>query len=214
MNMIQIRTLPFNSFQVNTCIIWDESLECVIIDPSFYSTEEQELFEKFIRENKLKPVRQLNTHCHVDHLPGVAYLKRKYDLAFSAHRLESKLVENAPLMGRLFGFELEPLDGIEQFVEDDELIHFGASELKALHVPGHSEGSLAYYSGSAEFVVTGDALFNRSIGRTDLPGGDYDTLIHSIKSRLFTLPEVTIVYPGHGPASSIGDELRENPFFS
>jgi len=211
--MINIKALVFNPLQVNTYIIWDNSRECVIIDPSFCTEAEQNVFLEFIQSKDLNPAVQLNTHCHVDHLPGVNFIKKKFGLPFSAHTDELHIVANASLMGKLFGFDLEPLEGIDRLINDNELIKFGTSELKALHVPGHSMGSLAFYSEQSKFVVTGDALFNGSIGRTDLPGGDYDTLIHSIKSRLFSLPGETLVYPGHGPHSSIQRELTANPFF-
>ncbi len=211
--MIQFKGIAFNSFQVNTYFVWDESGECLIIDPAFSTEEEQVIAIEFISQNKLKPVAQINTHCHVDHVAGVNFIREKYSLPFSAHREESRLADNAPVMGRIFGFRISPLNGIDRFIEEHEQIRFGSSALEALHVPGHSPGSLAYYCADGGFVLTGDALFQGSIGRTDLPGGDYETLISSIREKLFTLPGNTVVCPGHGAFSSIADELASNPFF-
>ncbi|MFZ5940056.1 MAG: MBL fold metallo-hydrolase [Bacteroidota bacterium] len=210
--MEQVKTLVFNPFQVNTYIIYDENGKCVIIDPAFSSASEEETFETFLSRNRLSPVAQLNTHCHVDHLPGVTYLREQHHLPFHAHPGELDNIRNAPLMGQLFGFTNATPDRIDRPLHDGELISFGSIELQVLHVPGHSEGSLAFYSAAGGFVITGDALFQGSIGRTDLPGGDYDTLIASIRTRLLTLPAATRVYPGHGPYSSIGQENSTNPF--
>ncbi len=212
--MIQYKALPFNSFQVNTYIIWDDTFECAVIDPAFNSSEEREYFDKFIKDHNLKPVRQMNTHCHADHLPGVTYMKTKYQLPFSAHRDEARQIKNAPVMGRMFGFDLKDLTPVGQYIDDNEIISFGNSTLKAILVPGHSEGSLAYYSAEGHMVMTGDALFRDSIGRTDFPGGDHDTLIRSIREKLFSLPPDTVVCPGHGPFSTIGEEIGNNPYFN
>jgi glyoxylase-like metal-dependent hydrolase (beta-lactamase superfamily II) len=137
-----------------------------------------------------------------------------YGLPLRAHEDESRLLKNAPMMGEVFGLRLEPLDGIGEHVRVNDLIPFGNHSLRALHVPGHSPGSLAFYSEEGGFVITGDALFQGSIGRTDLPGGDYDILIDSIRSQLLTLAPQTVVYPGHGPASTIGEESTGNPFLT
>jgi hydroxyacylglutathione hydrolase len=212
--MIRIESLPFNAFQVNCYAVWDETGECLVIDPCFYSREEENVFENFLSENRLKITGQINTHCHVDHVLGVSYLKARYGLPFRAHRDESMLVPNVPLMGDMFGFSVDPLAGIDTFIEDREKIRTGNHELEAILVPGHSPGSLAFYSPEGGFVVTGDALFAGSIGRTDLPGGDYDTLIRTIRERLMVLPAETIVYPGHGPSSSIARETVHNPFLN
>ena len=212
--MVQIESFIFNSFQVNTFLIWDESGNCLVIDPAFYSEEEKGLFDDYIIQKGLKLEGQLNTHCHVDHVLGVQHIQSKYQCPFRAHQDDAKLVKNAPIMGEIFGLKVEPLSGIDQTIEDHEIIHFGNHMLESIHVPGHSPGSLAYYSKEGGFVITGDALFQGSIGRTDLPGGDYDTLIHSIKSRLLILPQETVVYAGHGSSSTIGFECSENPFLT
>ena len=212
--MIQIDTLVFNSFQVNTYLVWDETGNCLVVDPAFYSREERAFFENHISEKGLKLTGQINTHCHVDHILGVQHIQEHYGSPFRAHGEEANLVKNAPLSGDIFGLSVEPFTGIDQTIDDKETIHVGNQILHSIHVPGHSPGSLAYYSKEGGFVITGDALFQGSIGRTDLPGGDYDQLIQSIRTRLLVLPPETVVYAGHGPPSTIGYEISENPFLT
>ena len=212
--MIQLETLIFNSFQVNTFLIWDEPGNCLVVDPAFYSEDEKRVFDDLISEKGLKLTGQINTHCHVDHVLGVHHIQSHYDCPFRAHQKETKVLKNAPLMGNIFGLDVNPISGIAETIEDNEFIYIGDQSLQAIHVPGHSPGSLAFYSREGGFVITGDALFQGSIGRTDLPGGDYDQLIQSIRSRLLVLPAETVVYPGHGPSSTIGYECTENPFLA
>jgi len=213
-DMIRIEPLVFNPFQVNTYLVIDEEGSCLVVDPAFYSPEEETAFDKHISEAELTLVGQINTHCHVDHVLGVRYLQQKYQLPLRAHKNEAGLLNNAPLMGEVYGMKVEAIPKIDEEVSDGDLIPFNGKTLLAILVPGHSPGSLSFYSQEGGFVITGDALFQGSIGRTDLPGGDYDTLIHSIRARLLTLPPKTIVYPGHGEPSSIGDEARGNPFLT
>jgi len=212
--MIGIETLVFNSFQVNTYLVWDEDGSCLVVDPAFYSDEERVSFDNLVAEMELKITGQMNTHCHVDHVLGVQYIKATYGCPFRAHESESGLVKNAPVMGDVFGLIVEPLESIDQTIEDNEIIQLGSHTLQSIYVPGHSPGSLAFYSKDGGFVITGDALFQGSIGRTDLPGGDYDQLINSIRSRLLVLPPETVVYAGHGSPSTIGQELTGNPFLA
>lgn len=212
--MIQIEKHVFNSFQVNTYLIRDENGNCLIIDPAFYSPEETRNFDAYVTEQGLKISGQINTHGHVDHVLGVMHVKSTYGCAFRAHPKEAGLVSNAPLMGDMYGLSVEPIPGIDEPIEDHETITLGDHTLEAILVPGHSPGSLAFYSKEGGFVITGDALFQQSIGRTDLPGGDYDTLINSIRTRLLILPPETAVYPGHGDPSTIGEEATGNPFLS
>ena len=184
------------------------------MDPAFYSPEEEATFDKHISKQGLRLAGQVNTHCHVDHILGVQYLQQKYQLPLRAHENESGLLNNAPLMGEVYGLKVEPIPRIDELVGDKDLIPLGKISLHAILVPGHSPGSLSFYSPEGAFVITGDALFQGSIGRTDLPGGDYDTLIHAIRTRLLTLPPETIVYPGHGDPSSIKNEAMGNPFLT
>jgi hydroxyacylglutathione hydrolase len=212
--MVQIESLVYNDFQVNTYLVWDETGESVVIDPAFQPGEESDSFDRILIQRGLILAGQINTHCHVDHLLGVRHVREKYGFPLRAHEEESKLLRTAPVMGEVFGLKLEPLDGIDATIFPGDSIPFGNHLLLALHVPGHSPGSLAFYSEKGGFVVTGDALFAGSIGRTDLPGGNYDQLILSIRTQLMSLPPETVVYPGHGPSSTIGEEKAGNPFLS
>ena len=212
--MITVESLVFNSFQVNTYLVRDEEGNCLVVDPAFYSPEEESIFDRYIRDHGLKVTGQINTHCHVDHILGVKHLQLNYKLPLRAHKNESGLLNNAPLMGEIYGLKVEAINGIDEEVSDNELITLNEVSLHAILVPGHSPGSLSFYSPEGRFVITGDALFQGSIGRTDLPGGDYDTLIHAIRTRLLILPPDTIVYPGHGDPSSIGNEATGNPFLT
>lgn len=211
--MIQLKKMVFNSFQVNTYIIYDETGECIIVDPANYEPDEDQALSAFISEHNLVPVLNINTHCHIDHILGINHVKQAFNVPFHAHESEEKLLNSAPLMGKVFGFNMDRLPAIDHFIGHREVIVFGNSELHAIHVPGHSAGSLAFHAPVGEFAITGDALFAGSIGRTDLPGGDYDTLIASISSNLFSLPPGTTIWPGHGESSTIGDEIANNPFF-
>ena len=212
--MVHIETLTFNSFQVNTYLVWDDTGNCLVVDPAFHSGEERHAFDRNLSSKGLLLKGQANTHCHVDHLLGVKHIQDQYGLKFRAHGEEAGQLQRAPLMGEVFGLQLDPIGAIEETIGDGELVAIGDHLLKALHVPGHSPGSLAFYSEEGGFVITGDALFQSSIGRTDLPGGDFDQLIQSIRSRLLSLPPETVVYPGHGPASTIGAEQTGNPFLA
>lgn len=210
--MIQIETLVFNSFQVNTYLVSDETGNCLVVDPAFYSAEEKATFDNHLIQNNLQVIGQINTHCHVDHVLGVHHMKAQYNVPFRAHIAEANLVNQAPIMGDVFGLMVEPIDGIDQSIIDHDIILVGEHKLESILVPGHSPGSLAFYSKEGGFVITGDALFQGSIGRTDLPGGDYDQLIESIQSRLLVLPSETVIYPGHAAPSTVGSEIAENPF--
>jgi len=212
--MIQLDKLVFNSFQVNTYLLHDETKDCIIIDPACYEKDEEEALAKYIYEHGLHPVLQINTHCHIDHILGIPFVREKYGISSQAHEQEQKLLNNGHIMGEAFGFHVGAFPKLDKTITHKEKISFGNSELVALHVPGHSAGSLAFYVEEEGFVITGDALFAGSIGRTDLPGGNYDTLISSIKNNLFTLPGKTTVWPGHGGSSTIQNEIDTNPFFN
>ena len=212
--MLSIESLVFNSFQVNTYLVSNEKGDCVVIDPAFYSPDEILSFDRYVSSKGLTIIGQLNTHCHVDHVLGVKHMQTSYGCPLRAHPEELSLLKNAPLMGEVFGLKVEAIDGIDQPIADEESIPVGSNALRSILVPGHSPGSISYYPPESAFLVTGDALFEGSIGRTDLPGGDYDTLISSIRKRLLTLPPETRVYPGHGDPTTIGKEALNNPFLS
>ncbi len=212
--MLSIDSLVFNSFQVNTYLVRNDKGDCVVIDPAFYTPEEITAFDHYISTAELNVIGQLNTHCHVDHVLGVKHMQTAYNCPLRAHPNESGLLSNAPLMGEVYGLTVEPFSGIDQAIGENDIIPIGEDELRPILVPGHSPGSLSFYAQDAGFVVTGDALFQGSIGRTDLPGGDYDTLISSIRNNLLTLAPETTVYPGHGDPTTIGEEASNNPFLS
>lgn len=204
----------FNPFQENTYLLYDETNECVVIDAGTNETTEQLELITFIEENDLKLVKILNTHCHIDHILGNAFLVDKYKVSSVAHKADIPLLERSNDMAIAFGFRIQKPPMPDVWVNHGDIIEFGNAKLKVIHVPGHSPGCIAFYSEDQGFVVVGDVLFKGSIGRTDLPGGDYDTIIQSISENLFTLPENVVVYPGHGEKTTIGLEKATNPFFT
>jgi hydroxyacylglutathione hydrolase len=210
--MIQIKKFTFNPVQENTLVVFDETNECVIVDAGCYFENERHELDNFITSNGLKPVRLINTHCHFDHIMGITFCRTKYHLLFEAHPDEAVLVENAAVQGDLFGVPIEPVDAPDVFFKEGDLITFGNSYLKVIEVPGHSPGGTVFYNAEQKILIAGDVLFYGSIGRTDLPGGNYEQLVGNIKTKILTLPEETVVYCGHGPETSIGFEKKNNPF--
>lgn len=211
--MINLKVFVVNEFGVNSFIISDESGECIFIDAGYHFSEEENSLLKYIEANKLKPVMLLCTHCHVDHILGNHFILNHFNIPFYIHKEEDILLKHMTEMGNMFGLKTVPSPNATNFIDERFIVNFGNSELKIFHVPGHSPGSLAYYSATDKFLIAGDVLFKGSIGRTDLPGGDYDLLIKSISSKLLVLPPETVVYPGHGPATTIKTETDTNPFF-
>jgi hydroxyacylglutathione hydrolase len=212
--MLGISTFIFNAFGVNTYLLYDETGECVIIDPACqYPHEEQEL-SGFIEANGLKPVRMINTHAHIDHILGNTFVCEKYNLKPEAHIAGLKFYEVAPSSGSVFGISVGKIMTPTDFLKEGDIINISNSSLKILYTPGHADGSICLLNDIDGYVITGDVLFRESIGRTDLPTGNLDTLLESIRLKLFTLPDRYIVYPGHGPTTTIGFEKRNNPFIS
>lgn len=211
--MIQVIAFPFNPFQVNTYLIFDNTRECIIIDPSCYEPEEQKTLAEFIESQNLQPVKMIFTHGHVDHLLGAAFVSRRYRLKGMAHKDTLAFFEESVFHGRMFGFDAEQPPLPEYFPEHGDSITAGMFSLKVLHTPGHAAGSLCFYNEPEKLLISGDVLFNGSIGRSDLPTGNYDTLIRSIEEHLLVLPDEVKVFPGHGPATTIGHERLNNPFF-
>lgn len=210
--MLQIKSFEFNPIQENTYILFNESKQAIIIDPGCYYDDEKDVLSSFIDKMGLKPEMLLNTHCHLDHIFGNKYVSEKYQLPLCIHRGEKIVLDDAPLRGLMFNLPFDNYNGNIEYIEEAEKIQLGKDVLKTLLTPGHSPASLSFYCEADEFIVSGDVLFKQSIGRTDLPGGDFDTLINSIQTKLFTLPDATKVYSGHGPVTSIGYEKRNNPF--
>jgi glyoxylase-like metal-dependent hydrolase (beta-lactamase superfamily II) len=209
-----IDVFTFNPFQENTYLLSDDSGDCIIIDPGCYEPREKEELQRFIDDRKLKPVRLINTHCHIDHVLGNRFVQDTYHLQLELHFLEIPLLHAVADYGSQFGIFCEPSREPFAYLNEGDTVTFGQSELKLLHTPGHSPGGLCLYNEKDKALVAGDVLFQASIGRTDLPGGDYETLIRSIREKLLTLPDDVTVYPGHGPATTIGDEKRNNPFLN
>jgi hydroxyacylglutathione hydrolase len=212
--MIRVQRFVFNPFQENSFLLFDDTGECILVDMGSYTVEEKRKVLHFIESNRLKPVMIVNTHGHVDHILGNSFFSNKFKIKSAAHSLDDFLLENAVETGRMFGLEVEQPPGTDIYLQEGIDLSFGDSFLEVFHIPGHSPGSIALYSKDDSFVIVGDVLFNGSIGRTDLPGGDYDTLIGSIREKLLTLPDDVRVYSGHGPETTIGEERQNNPFLN
>jgi hydroxyacylglutathione hydrolase len=211
---MEIYKLVFSPIQVNTFVLADRSGDCAIIDCGCYDAAEFMKLENLLEEKKLNPVLLLNTHCHLDHIFGNGFMFEKYGLRSHFSKLEEPNRRNGPNHAMIFGLEMEESPAAEAYIEHNQTVGFGNISLKALLVPGHTAGSLAFYSETDNCVFTGDALFAGSIGRSDLPGGNFNTLVTSIKSHLLTLPGDTVVYSGHGPETTILQESRTNPHLS
>jgi hydroxyacylglutathione hydrolase len=210
---MEIIRLVFNPIEVNTYVLSDESGDCAIIDCGCYDHHEFTELAELLKKKNLNPVLLLNTHCHLDHIFGNGFMLEKYNLRPLSHKEDEKNRKNAVNHAIMFGLSMDEPPEPGGYIIDGQKLSFGNTELLTLHVPGHSRGSVSFYSEKDHTVFTGDALFAGSIGRTDLPGGDFKTLISSIKTRLFTLPEDTEVYPGHGEETTIGFEKETNPYF-
>lgn len=201
-------------FPVNTYVIWDETKEAAVIDPGCFFDEEKQILKNYIANNGLSLKHILNTHLHLDHIFGNPFMQREFGLSPEANKEDEFWLEIAPQQSRTYGFQLnEPTVPIGKYLCDGDTVAFGNTTLEAIHVPGHSPGSLVFYSRADNCAFVGDVLFQGSIGRADLAGGNFDELRENICSRLFTLPNETVVYPGHGSSTTIGIEKVENPFF-
>ena len=211
---MEIFRLVFSPIEVNTYILADASGKCAVIDCGCYGMKEFGRLSLFLQKKNLTPELLLNTHCHLDHVFGNGMFLEKYGLRTFSHKLEEENRIDSPDHAQLFGLSMEMPPEPQRFLNDGDTVTFGSENLLVLDVPGHTAGSIAFYSSKDGVVFTGDALFSGSIGRTDLPGGSYEALIHSIKNKLFVLPPSTIVYPGHGEATTIEKELKTNPYFS
>ncbi len=213
-NDIIVKEFVFNPFQENTYLVYDNSGEAIIIDPGHSRKGEREKLSGYISANGLKLAAMVFSHGHLDHVWGAAYIKEKYGLSPLCHTDEIDLLKDAVAHGKIFGFDVDQPPLPAEYLGEGDRVEFGGSSLQVFHAPGHSPGHIILYSESGKFVITGDVLFRGSIGRTDLPGGDYNTLIKSIQTKIFKLPDDTIVYSGHGPSTTVGNERRTNPFLS
>ena len=210
--MIEIKKFVFNAFGVNGYVLCDETGECVLVDTACVSNNEKAQLDSFITSRGLIPKMLVNTHLHVDHVLGNNYLCKKYNISYQAHRDGLPLLAMVPQYSAMFGFNIEPVISPAVFPEEGDIVKFGKSALKVVSTPGHAAGSICLISDEDKFVITGDVLFANSIGRTDLPTGDFELLKESIFQKLFTLPGDFRVLPGHGPETTIGHEKLNNPF--
>lgn len=210
--MIKIKVFVFNPFQENTYLLFDQTKECVIIDPGCYSASEENALKKYVEEEQLKPMVCINTHTHIDHVLGNNFVYQTYGLKPVIHRAGLQILESAAEQGQLWGIDMNDTVLPGSFIEDRSVVSFGKSQLETLYTPGHADGSVCLVSHESRFVITGDVLFSGSIGRTDFPTGSFALLEESIRTKLYTLPDDYLVYPGHGPATTIGEEKSSNFF--
>jgi hydroxyacylglutathione hydrolase len=210
---MKIKSFAFNPFQENTYVVYDETKECIIIDPGCYTEKERTELRRFITSEKLKPVKLINTHCHIDHVLGNKFASELWNLELYMHKEDLPLLKNAGNIGKMYGFEdYEGSPYPKHFLAQDDTLTFGESSFKVLFTPGHAPGHICLYSKENNLLIAGDVLFQGSIGRTDLPGGDHSTLINSIITQLFPLSNETQVFCGHGPSTNLGYEKEHNPF--
>ncbi|MFZ1519914.1 MAG: MBL fold metallo-hydrolase [Ignavibacteriaceae bacterium] len=213
--MIQIQKFTFNFFSENTFVLWDDEFnESAIVDPGCSDSDEEYEFESFIIDNNLKVKYLINTHCHIDHILGCEFVKKKYNPIYFAPELDLPLIENAKMHASFVGMDFSTSIKPDEFLSEEKKLSLGKSELIFLFTPGHTPGEFCIYIPDIKSCITGDVLFNDSIGRTDLWGGNYDTIIKSINEKLLTLPDETKIFPGHGESSTIGSEKKYNPFLN
>jgi len=212
--MLQIKSFIFSPIQENTYILYNQQQECIIIDPGCYFDDEKEILKTFIDQQQLKPVYLLNTHCHLDHVFGNKYIHDTYQLTLHLHEKEKQVLEFAPTSGLMYNMPFTNYSGDFILLKEGDKVLLGEDELQVIEAPGHSPGSICFYCKKQNFVIGGDVLFQRSIGRTDLPGGNHETLLDSIRTKLFVLPDETVVYSGHGATTTIGEEKMYNPYFA
>jgi glyoxylase-like metal-dependent hydrolase (beta-lactamase superfamily II) len=208
-----VRTFTFNDFSENTYIIHDQTRECVIVDPGCNSPEEEQEIKDYISRESLLPVHLINTHCHIDHILGNQFIHSHYKLPLTAHKKESQVLNSGIQTAALFGIPYSLSPEISIFIDEGDVIRFGNSNFEVLFTPGHSPASISLLNKEEKILIAGDVLFQGSIGRTDLPGGNFEILTRVIRDKFFTLHDDTIVYPGHGPSTTTGLERRTNPFF-
>lgn len=209
---MKIHKFTYNPLQENTFIAEDDQKNCVIIDPGCYFQEEKEALKSFVAMNGLKVMALLNTHAHLDHVMGNAFVKRTFGVDLYLHKADMPTLEMGEQSAQLYGLDLfEPSPNPDQFMEEGDRLVFGGLTFDVIFGPGHAPGHVAFYNKEEKVLINGDILFKGSYGRYDLPGGDYNTLKRTIQDKLFHLPEDTVVYTGHGPETTIGDEKRANP---
>jgi glyoxylase-like metal-dependent hydrolase (beta-lactamase superfamily II) len=210
--MLYLKSFTFNPFQENTYLLYDDTGEAFVIDPGNSNSRENEALSSFINEHRLRLTRLLLTHAHIDHIMGNRYIKDTYGLLPEVHRNDLPFIERMPQTAATYNLKCDPSPMPEKFIQEEDVIFLGKYELLCIFTPGHSPGSISFYNKENKLLIGGDVLFNGSIGRTDLPLGNHETLISSIKEKLFVLGNDVKVYCGHGPATTIGHEKATNPF--
>lgn len=210
--MLTVKGFVFSPIAENTYVLYNDARECCIIDPGCYYTNERNELKDFISESQLQPKYLLNTHCHLDHVFGNKFVNETYGLQPYIHPNEKQVLQLAPVSAMMWNLPFENYEGNVTYVTEKDVIRLGEDELKIIEAPGHSPGHICFYCEAQQFLIGGDVLFRESIGRTDLPGGNHPELIKNIREKLFILPPEVMVYPGHGPETTIGYEIKNNPY--
>lgn len=208
---MDIAQFTFNAFAENTYILSDSG-ECIVIDSGCSNAEERAILSDYIDAQGLKVVHLVNTHCHIDHVLGNQYVAEKYGVVLTSHAGEQQVLDMQPMVAGMYGLPFDGSPAISNFLDEGDTITVGSATLEVFFTPGHSPASISLYHAPSAVLIAGDVLFQGSIGRTDLPGGSFDVLADSIRTKLYTLPDETRVYPGHGPSTTIGVEKVSNPF--
>lgn len=211
--MLNIHIFTFNPFSENTYVLYNENKNGILLDPGNWNEKETEALENFITEKEIKIKNILLTHAHIDHVLGLQWAFNTYKVAVKMHQEEKEMLDRNPMSDRNYGFDFKPFVGEIEFLNEGEKYNIDKDFFEISHIPGHSPGSLAFYNAAQKMVISGDALFQGSIGRTDLYRGNHEQLLESIRTKLFSLPEETDVFSGHGNATQIGFEKNHNPFF-
>ena len=212
--MLTVTSFTFSPIQENTYVVHNDTGECCIIDPGCYFGNERNDLKEYIQTSGLTPKYLLNTHCHLDHVFGNKFVHETWGLTLHLHEKEKPVLDYAPTSGMSWGLPFDNYKGDLIFLREGDTIPLGSDAFNVLFTPGHSPGHIAFYCQAQQFILSGDVLFRESIGRTDLPGGNFETLIASIRNQLFVLPDETVVYSGHGPQTTIGYEKTNNPFLT
>lgn len=211
--MLYLKSFTFNPFQQNTYLVYNDALDAFIIDPGNYTASENKILSDFIAEKGLKLKRLLLTHGHIDHVLGNKYIYETYDLLPEIHQADEFFINSMTQTGNMYGVPCEQSPSPKAYINEGDIISLGEYGFECIFTPGHSPGSISFYNASNKLLISGDVLFLGSIGRTDLPMGDHETLLKSVREKLFVLPDDVKVYSGHGPATTIGHEKSSNPFF-
>jgi len=212
MSNISIKKFTFNSFQENTYVIYNENRHAFIFDPGCSDAKEENILFQFIERQDLHPIALINTHCHIDHVLGNYSVKERYDIPFWAPDGEQVVLKAAPVMSQMYQIPYQSSPDPDEWIDTNHDMSLDGEDWQIMLAPGHSPASLVFYLPSAKIAIAGDVLFRDSIGRTDLPGGNHQELLKNIRDKLYVLPEKTVIYPGHGPETTIGYEKKNNPF--